>query len=180
LRDFHLLSSDGQTVAPFALLTLHRPSNVDAPEQFRALFRVLEKIARRIPVIFPAHPRTQERMRQFGVGASAGSGLRIADPIGYLEFLHLMSTAKFVLTDSGGIQEETTALGVPCLTLRENTERPITVEQGTNEIVGRDPTKILDAVETILAGRGKRGRTPDLWDGHAAERIVEILLKKAQ
>jgi UDP-N-acetylglucosamine 2-epimerase (non-hydrolysing) len=153
---------------------------VDAPEQFRALFRVLEEIAQRIPLIFPAHPRTQERMRQFGVGASAGSGLRIADPIGYLEFLRLMSEAKFVLTDSGGIQEETTALGVPCLTLRENTERPITVEQGTNEIVGRDPTKILDAVETILTGRGKRGRTPDLWDGHAAERIAEILLKKTQ
>jgi UDP-N-acetylglucosamine 2-epimerase (non-hydrolysing) len=116
-------------------------------------------------------------MAQFGLAANA-PGLRVTPPIGYLEFLHLMSAAKFVLTDSGGIQEESTALGVPCLTLRENTERPITVEQGTNTIVGRDPQKILAAVDAILAGRGKSGRAPDLWDGRAAERIVEILLRQ--
>jgi UDP-N-acetylglucosamine 2-epimerase (non-hydrolysing) len=187
LRDLSLLAEDGNSAAPFALLTLHRPSNVDDAERLRALLGVLEEIGRRLPLIFPAHPRTQERMREFGVLAKSTSvlhlrqtDLRVTDPMGYLEFLHLMSEAKFVLTDSGGIQEETTALGIPCLTLRENTERPVTVEQGTNEIVGRDPQKILAAVDAILAGRGKRGRAPDLWDGHAAERIVEILLKKAK
>jgi UDP-N-acetylglucosamine 2-epimerase (non-hydrolysing) len=174
LRELGLLSESGSTV-PFALLTLHRPSNVDQAETFRSLLGVLEEIGRRIPVIFPAHPRTQERMQQFGVSPNSSS-LRVMNPLGYLEFLHLMSEAKFVLTDSGGIQEETTALGVPCLTLRENTERPITVEQGSNQIVGSDRQKILAVVDEILAGRGKHCRTPDLWDGRAAERIVQILL----
>jgi UDP-N-acetylglucosamine 2-epimerase (non-hydrolysing) len=183
LRDLKLLDGAG-TPRPFALLTLHRPSNVDDAATLRPLLECLAEIARQIPVLFPAHPRTQERIARFGLGglvrtqwASADSGVLMCPPVGYLEFLHLESSAAFVLTDSGGIQEETTVLGVPCLTLRENTERPVTVTEGTNNLVGNDPARIRAAARAILAGNGKQGRIPALWDGKAAERIVRVLVE---
>ena len=176
-------TGDATPARQFALVTLHRPSNVDDAARLAALAGVLAEIGRRVPVLFPAHPRTAERLRAFGLAAQFGGawdaqrrGVRVVSPLGYLEFLHLMSAAACVLTDSGGIQEETTALGVPCLTLRETTERPITVEEGTNTIVGLDPARILAAADAALSGRGRRGGLLPLWDGHAAERIVSILL----
>jgi UDP-N-acetylglucosamine 2-epimerase (non-hydrolysing) len=166
----------------FALVTLHRPSNVDEPEALERILRVLAEIGRDVPVIFPVHPRTRERIARFGLGHLAGaapgqSGVGLCDPLGYLEFVRLESAAALVLTDSGGMQEETTALGVPCLTLRENTERPITVTEGTNTLVGSDPAVILREARAVLAGNSKAGRCPALWDGHAAERIAELLSK---
>jgi UDP-N-acetylglucosamine 2-epimerase (non-hydrolysing) len=187
LADFELLAgapSSGAAARPFALVTLHRPSNVDDATRLAALAGALAAIGRRVPVLFPAHPRTAERLRAFGLEGHfveawdrERRGVRVVPPLGYLEFLHLMSAAACVLTDSGGIQEETTALGVPCLTLRETTERPITVEEGTNTIVGLDPSRILSAVDAALSGRGRRGHLPPLWDGHTGERIISILLK---
>jgi UDP-N-acetylglucosamine 2-epimerase (non-hydrolysing) len=159
----------------FAVLTLHRPSNVDSTEKLAELLGAINSIAAQVPVIFPVHPRTQQRLSSAGI--TTHPELKLIPPIGYLDFLCLLSKATLVLTDSGGIQEETTALGVPCLTLRENTERPITISQGTNQLIGTDPAKILAAAQQILAGNGKPGRIPPLWDGHAAERIVQILLQ---
>ena len=159
----------------FAVLTLHRPSNVDSTEKLAELLGAIDSIAAQVPVIFPVHPRTQQRLSQAGI--KTHPNLRLIPPIGYLDFLCLLSKSTLVLTDSGGIQEETTALGVPCLTLRENTERPITISQGTNQLIGTDPSKIVAAANAILAGKGKPGRIPPLWDGHSAERIVDILLK---
>lgn len=169
--------SDGNGVVPFAVLTVHRPSNVDSVRTLEKLFIAIDRVAEELPVIFPVHPRTQERLKH--APAKHHPGLRLIPPVGYLDFLYLLNRSKFVLTDSGGIQEETTALGVPCLTLRENTERPITITEGTNELVGQDPIKIVNAARDILAGRTKPGHVPQLWDGHAAERIVEILLRDA-
>jgi UDP-N-acetylglucosamine 2-epimerase (non-hydrolysing) len=160
----------------YGVVTLHRPSNVDRPETLAALLRVLEKISARLPLVFALHPRTRAKIAQFGFDSLVTNArTAVLPPQGYLEMLGLMANATVVLTDSGGMQEETTALGVPCLTLRENTERQITVEQGTNTIVGRDGSAILAAVDAILAGGGKRGRVPELWDGHASERIAEDL-----
>jgi UDP-N-acetylglucosamine 2-epimerase (non-hydrolysing) len=159
----------------FAVLTLHRPANVDDAATLRGIFTALGDIAGRLPIIFPAHPRTQSRLREFAIDKPRG--LTVLEPMGYLDFLQLWGNSRLVLTDSGGLQEETTALAVPCLTLRENTERPITVEQGTNRIVGSDPARIVEAVSEVLSnGRPARKRAPELWDGHAAERIVEALL----
>lgn len=163
---------------PFAILTLHRPSNVDSPETLHSLLDAINEIASQIPVIFPVHPRTQQRLADSG--KRQHPNLKLVPPIGYLDFLFLTSRATLVLTDSGGIQEETTVLGIPCLTLRENTERPVTVTEGTNELVGRDPALILRRAREILAGNKKQGAIPHLWDGHAAERIVEILLRSAK
>jgi UDP-N-acetylglucosamine 2-epimerase (non-hydrolysing) len=160
----------------FAVLTLHRPSNVDSTEKLNELMGAINAVAQEIPVIFPAHPRTQQRLNQGGI--QHHPNLRVIPPVGYLDFLCLLNKATLVLTDSGGIQEETTALGVPCLTLRENTERPITISQGTNVLVGTDPAKIVAAAREVLSGKSKAGRIPPLWDGHAAERIVEILLRR--
>ncbi len=168
---------------PFALLTLHRPSNVDDPARLASILDVLNDIGRSLPIVFPAHPRTRHNIERFGfsdrdsVCSVTGLGIWTLPPVGYLEFLHLMSAATVVLTDSGGIQEETTALGVPCLTLRENTERPVTVTEGTNTLVGVDPAVIRREVAAILTGNGKRGRIPRMWDGNAARRIVTILLE---
>ena len=182
LRRFGLAPDSGKA-QPFALLTLHRPSNVDDAATLAPLLEVLSEIGREIPILFPAHPRTQERIERFGLGSAvrskwekADTGVLMCLPLGYLEFLHLESEAAFVLTDSGGIQEETTVLGVPCLTLRENTERPVTIAEGTNTLVGNDPNRIRAAARDILNGRAKKGRTPALWDGKAAGRIVSVLL----
>jgi UDP-N-acetylglucosamine 2-epimerase (non-hydrolysing) len=163
----------------FALLTLHRPSNVDVREVLSGILDVLVEIQARLPLIFPAHPRTVKRMQEFGLAAKLADmpGVRLTEPLGYLEFLNLMANARLVLTDSGGIQEETTILGVPCLTLRENTERPVTVTQGTNTVVGCEPGQIVKEVLAILDGGGKAGRVPELWDGQAAARIVQVLEK---
>ena len=159
----------------FGVLTLHRPSNVDSTDKLAELLGGIDAISAKVPVVFPVHPRTQQRLAQAGI--KTHPQLKLIPPIGYLDFLCLLSKATLVLTDSGGIQEETTALGVPCLTLRENTERPITISEGTNQLIGTDPAKIVAAADAILSGNGKPGRIPPLWDGHASKRIVEILLR---
>lgn len=162
--------------AGYAVLTLHRPSNVDREETLRALLDVLREVAQRLPLIFALHPRTRANIDRFGLADRlAGERIALLPAQGYLEMLGLMAGARLVLTDSGGLQEETTALGVPCLTLRANTERPITVDYGTNTLVGGDRSAILGAVDEIVAGGGKRGRLPEFWDGHAAERIAADL-----
>jgi UDP-N-acetylglucosamine 2-epimerase (non-hydrolysing) len=160
----------------FAVLTLHRPSNVDAPGTLRTVLSTIREVSAQLPVAFAVHPRTRAKIEEHGVGSllEAPSILSLP-PLGYLEMLGMMQAARLVLTDSGGIQEETTALGVPCLTLREGTERPITVDEGTNTVVGNDRTRILAAVEEILRTGGKAGRVPELWDGRASERIAVIL-----
>ena len=157
----------------YAVLTLHRPSNVDDPSRLAVLFDVLEEIHERVPILFPVHPRTEEAIATHLDGRRLQ--LRTSEPLGYLDFLRLVESARLVLTDSGGIQEETTVLGVPCLTLRDNTERPITVTQGTNRIVGRDPASIRAEVEKVLAGETRPRRIPELWDGAAARRIADVL-----
>ncbi len=163
----------------YAVLTLHRPSNVDDRRVFTRILTALERIAKQTPLIFPAHPRTLKQVDEFGLRQrlEAIPGLLLSAPLGYLDFLALMGGSQLVLTDSGGLQEETTALGIPCLTLRENTERPITIEQGTNTIVGSDTEAIVKAAEEALAGGGKRGRIPELWDGRTADRIAEIIVQ---
>ena len=160
----------------YGVVTLHRPSNVDHPDTLGPIIDALRHISARLPLVFALHPRTRNNLERFGLLAKLdSSGFLVLPPQGYLEMLGLMSGASMVLTDSGGIQEETTALGVPCVTIRENTERPITVEQGTNTLVGISPQAIIDAAEVILAGGGKRGRVPELWDGRTAERIAAHL-----
>jgi UDP-N-acetylglucosamine 2-epimerase (non-hydrolysing) len=159
----------------YAVLTLHRPSNVDDPAVFERILSALTRIAERLPIVFPIHPRTRQRLDQFGFG-DALRKLIVTDPLGYIDFLSLTSHARLVLTDSGGLQEESTALGIPCLTLRENTERPVTVTQGTNRIVGTDPRAILDGFEAALSATGTPAK-PDLWDGRTAQRITTVLRK---
>lgn len=158
----------------YAVATLHRPSNVDDKDSLTKVISILKKVAEKLPVVFPIHPRTESNLLTWKI--STGK-VHILDPMGYLDFLKLVSHAKLVMTDSGGIQEETTILGVPCLTMRENTERPVTVECGTNEIVGTDEKKILAAVEKILKKPYAKGKTPKFWDGKASSRIVKILLR---
>ena len=164
-----IYSADG-----YLLVTLHRPSNVDDPAILKEIMSALEKISLEIQVLFPVHPRTQERISEYGLQPK-NPQLVILEPLGYLDFLRLMSKAKLTLTDSGGLQEETTALGIPCITLRENTERPVTVSCGTNVIVGTDKEKIITESLKVLEGRGKKGQVPEKWDGLAAKRIVEVL-----
>jgi UDP-N-acetylglucosamine 2-epimerase (non-hydrolysing) len=160
----------------FGVVTLHRPSNVDSPDAFCEAIAVLVEVAQRVPLVWPVHPRARANIERFGLAASvANAPIAMLEPQGYLEMLGLMAGARLVLTDSGGIQEETTALAVPCLTMRENTERPITVEQGTNTLVGRDRAQVALCVDEILHGGGKRGRVPELWDGGTAERIAAHL-----
>ena len=161
--------------APFGLVTLHRPSNVDDAAILRGLIGTLAEVGERLPLIFPLHPRTRDRLNQAGLLDEAQQRFLLLPPVGYLDMLGLMSAACVVLTDSGGVQEETTALGVPCITLRETTERPVTVVAGTNTVVGTAREKILGCVADVLASGGKRGRIPEGWDGHAAERIAEHL-----
>ncbi len=162
--------------AGFGVVTLHRPSNVDSPDALGEALAILRDVATRVPLVWPVHPRTRANIERFGFApVLAGALIAMLEPQGYLEMLGLLANARLVLTDSGGIQEETTALSVPCLTMRENTERPITVAQGTNTLVGRDRARVRTCVDDILKAGGKRGHMPELWDGHAATRIVSHL-----
>jgi UDP-N-acetylglucosamine 2-epimerase (non-hydrolysing) len=187
LADLHLLQNDNR-IKPYAVLTLHRPANVDNREAFAQILEVLLEITQQVPVIFPAHPRTIKMIQQWDLGDyfidhcldgpepwDSRIRIRLSPPLGYLDFLQLMAHAQFVLTDSGGIQEESTILRIPCITLRENTERPVTVEAGTNVLVGSDPRKILKEFHRILGGERPSCGTPRYWDGKAAQRIVKIL-----
>ena len=162
----------------YGLLTLHRPSNVDDPHTFKEIMAAVKELAEDVPILFPCHVRTRERLAVMPnlLGTHVGrQGIILLEPLGYLEFLSLMCDAQLVLTDSGGIQEETTVLGVPCVTLRHNTERPVTIEHGTNTLVGTSRTRIVEAGRAVLRRHNPTRRTPDLWDGHAAERIVDVL-----
>jgi UDP-N-acetylglucosamine 2-epimerase (non-hydrolysing) len=160
----------------FGVVTLHRPSNVDERAPLADCLAALAEVARRVPLVWPVHPRARSNIDRYGLGGMIDpTRIVLLPPQGYLEMLGLMQNARVVLTDSGGVQEETTALAVPCLTMRDNTERPITVEQGTNTIVGRDRSRIVAAVDEILQNGGKRGRVPELWDGQAAVRIARHL-----
>jgi UDP-N-acetylglucosamine 2-epimerase (non-hydrolysing) len=163
-------------VRGYGVVTLHRPSNVDRPEALLESLELLRAVSTKLPLVCALHPRTQASIERFGLEALlAGPRIAVLPPQGYLEMLGLMASAAAVLTDSGGVQEESTALGVPCLTMRENTERPVTVDQGTNTIIGRDRALAVRLVHEILAGSGKQGRSPELWDGRAAERIADHL-----
>ena len=169
IEQSHILEELGLNQRGYAVVTLHRPSNVDDPAVLRGLLKILMELEHDLPIVFPIHPRTRAVLSELPVG------LKLIDPLGYLDFMKLVTGARLVLTDSGGIQEETTVLGVPCLTLRNNTERPVTVEQGTNILVGSDPQRIAAAWREAI-DHPKKGCVPQLWDGHAAARIVDILL----
>jgi len=172
-RTLDTLDRLGLEAGRYAVLTLHRPSNVDSPEQLKQLFDVLGRLNDSLPVVFPVHPRTAN-----AIAANLGGAkprLHMTEPLGYLDFLRLLTDAQMVLTDSGGIQEETTALGIPCLTLRDSTERPVTVTEGTNTIVGTDPVAIEEAIESLRSRPEVSGRRPALWDGKAATRIIDVL-----
>jgi len=176
------LRQNGSGCRPYAVMTLHRPSNVDDPKTLQGILSAVSELAADLPVFFPVHPRTRKNIESFGLrryltkpGRDSGTGVVTLDPLGYLDFLSLNDRARLVLTDSGGIQEETTVLGVPCLTLRENTERPATVEHGSNHVIGVNPDRILAAARSILEKPVSRFEIPSLWDGKAAPRIVAIL-----
>jgi UDP-N-acetylglucosamine 2-epimerase (non-hydrolysing) len=170
----------GLTSGGYGILTLHRPSNVDSDAAFGRLFEAIGAIAADVPLVFPVHPRTRPALDRSPAAAAliAAGRLRLLDPLGYLDFLGLTASSAVVLTDSGGIQEESTVLGIPCLTLRETTERPVTISHGTNLLVGTDPARILDGWARVRRGGGQR-RVPPGWDGHAAARIVDILRTEA-
>lgn len=170
-RESDVLDRYGLTRGGYGLVTLHRPANVDDPGALRGLLKALGEIAGRCPLLLPVHPRAAERLAELGVP----DGIRLVPPAGYLDFIALQDSARVVLTDSGGIQEETTALGVPCVTLRENTERPITLTEGTNVLAGTDPARITDTVNRVLDDP-PAPRCPELWDGHASDRIARVLL----
>ena len=172
-----IVSDLGLAEKGFAVLTMHRPSNVDDKSKLEGLLKAVSAISEKIPVVFPVHPRTKSNIEKFGFGSYASDRFRFIDPLGYIDFLRLYSSSALVLTDSGGLQEETTALGIPCVTLRENTERPVTVELGTNIVAGTDPEKIKSLASAILDDPSKvAGRIPPLWDGKAAERVCDALL----
>lgn len=184
-KKIDLMNQWGLKPGGFATLTLHRPSNVDTREKLAEILDTMGTIAQKIPIVFPIHPRTLNRVKAFGLEnrfstTSNVTGLWITQPLGYLEFLHLNLNACAVYTDSGGLQEESTVLGTPCITLRDNTERPITCTQGTNRIVGNSRVKILAATEKVLTQDRPSCRVPEKWDGHAAERIVHIILNQFQ
>jgi UDP-N-acetylglucosamine 2-epimerase (non-hydrolysing) len=162
-----------ETGGRYGVVTMHRPSNVDDQETFTRIAGALKEIAGELPLIFPVHPRTRANIEKFGI--DLGPNITLAGPQAYMAFLNLWKDAAVVLTDSGGLQEETTALGVPCVTIRENTERPVTVDEGSNVLAGTDPAVIMAEARKILRGEGKQGRRPHLWDGKAAERIVAVL-----
>lgn len=160
----------------YGVVTLHRPSNVDDPKMLASLTGALREISTELPLIFPLHPRTRNNLEKFSI--DLGPNIVLVGPQAYMAFLNLWKDAVVVLTDSGGLQEETTALGVPCITIRENTERPITLEEGSNVLAGTDPTRIITEAHKVLRGEHKQGRRPHLWDGRAAERIVDVLVKE--
>lgn len=172
-RSLDFVEQLGLTPGEYAAVTLHRPSNVDDPERLRELIAVLEELDEKLPVVFPVHPRTAKAIENLGLGRAPT--FTALEPLGYLEFLSLMADARIVLTDSGGLQEETTALGIPCLTLRDSTERPVTVTHGTNTLVGLDNQALRDELAKMFAGESKAGRVPEKWDGRAAERIIDVL-----
>lgn len=180
-RDRDGLVRYGLEAGRYGVVTLHRPANVDSPETLSALLDVLVAASREIPMVFPIHPRTQARVERFGLAERLGRapGIVQLPPLGYLDFLALTSQARVIITDSGGLQEESTVLGIPCLTARPNTERPITVDEGTSTLVSNDPRKLSESLQTVLDGRYKQGRCPALWDGRAGERIAKILAGKA-
>lgn len=159
----------------YAIVTLHRPSNVDDKDTFEHISKALNVIAKAIPIIFPVHPRTRGQIKRFGFEKYYSKNITLLEPLGYLDFIKLYPKAKMVLTDSGGIQEETTVLDIPCLTIRENTERPVTIKEGTNILVGTDQKKIVEEAKKILHGKRKRRKTLKYWDGKSAERIVAVL-----
>lgn len=161
----------------YALVTLHRAANVDDVNWLKGMLETLTNVSRELAVVFPVHPRTRQRMSQLSFRHNGS--IRLLDPLPYIEFLALQRQANLVITDSGGIQEETTFLGIPCLTLRDNTERPVTVEIGTNEVVGRDLTRIARAIERMFDGDRKASAVPPLWDGHAGERVADVILSNA-
>lgn len=167
-----VLSRLGLEAASYAAVTLHRPSNVDDPGQLTRLMAMLEGASKRLPVVFPVHPRTRDRLKE---AAIRPVGLQLVPPLGYLDFLQLEAQARVVLTDSGGVQEETTILGVPCLTIRENTERPVTISEGTNRLAGTEPSAILAALEDVLEQPRTAAKAPAKWDGRAAERVLDAL-----
>ncbi len=163
----------------YITMTMHRPANVDSEDKLKELFKSITEISREIPIVFPCHPRTKKRLEDFGIKNNDDShSLKIIEPLGYLDFLKLQSQSKCVLTDSGGVQEETTFLQIPCITMRENTERPSTVDIGSNLVVGVDPQVIQDATLNSVRGNEKTGAIPKLWDGRTAERIVDVIKKK--
>ena len=170
-----VLTHLGLQAGTYGLVTLHRPSNVDNPETLAAIMAALYEVSRELPIIFPLHPRTRQRLEAAN-NHYPGFRVQILDPLSYVDFLALQRLAKLVITDSGGIQEETTYLGVPCLTVRENTERPVTISRGTNVLVGQDVKRLRTEVGRIVAGDQQRGRVPPLWDGHAAERIAHVVM----
>jgi UDP-N-acetylglucosamine 2-epimerase (non-hydrolysing) len=177
-RGSRILEELGLSPGSYVALTLHRPSNVDDTDALERIINAIARIQAEVPVVFPVHPRTRQRLEAVDGRLPSLPGLRLAGPLPYLDFVQLMANARCVMTDSGGIQEETTALGVPCLTLRTNTERPITVMRGTNRVVGIEPGPIYAAWHDAAEGRWPTGELPDLWDGKAAERIVRILLER--
>lgn len=189
LNDLQLF--DSSKAKPYAILTLHRPANVDDPQVFSGMLDAFLEISKRLPVIFPAHPRTLKRIQEADLGDyfvdhfmdrpepwDSRVRIRLVPPLGYLDFLHLMSQAKVVMTDSGGIQEETTILGVPCITLRQNTERPVTVEQGTNVLVGSSRDRIVKEFNKMVHGAPKPKTSPHYWDGSAAKRVIKVLINE--
>jgi UDP-N-acetylglucosamine 2-epimerase (non-hydrolysing) len=176
IRERRMAAELGLTSGAYGVVTLHRPANVDDEATLERMLAALERIGSRLPLVFPAHPRTAARLARSGRHDNRPDpAIRIVDPLPYVEFISLVSEARLVLTDSGGIQEETTVLGVPCLTLRDNTERPVTIRMGTNRLVGTDPEAAVRAAEEVLAERPPVPATPPLWDGEAAERIAAIL-----
>jgi UDP-N-acetylglucosamine 2-epimerase (non-hydrolysing) len=179
-RALGVAASMGLPATGYSYVTLHRPSNVDEPARLARLVSMLRSLGARLPVVFPAHPRTRERLRAAGLDAalSEAPGVLLLEPLGYRESLGLMAGARLVLTDSGGVQEETSHLGVPCLTLRPNTERPVTVSHGTNTVVGEQIERVLPLVEDVLAGRYKKSRPIPGWDGRAAERVAAVLAER--
>jgi UDP-N-acetylglucosamine 2-epimerase (non-hydrolysing) len=181
-RPTDIVERFGLKPGTYAVTTLHRPANVDDPEAFRTTLAALDIVTARLPTVFPIHPRTLARAEAMGLlpRLRAMPRLHLIDPLGYRDFMTLVSQARLTATDSGGVQEETTALGIPCLTMREGTERPVTVEQGTNTIVGTDPARLAHGIDAILAGDGKRGRVPEGWDGAAGERIADAIERLLQ
>ncbi|NNF00699.1 MAG: UDP-N-acetylglucosamine 2-epimerase (non-hydrolyzing) [Pyrinomonadaceae bacterium] len=179
-KDSSIRKDLGLTEKEYAVVTLHRPSNVDDKKVFEGMLDSLAEISKDLPVVFPAHPRTASRIEEFGFAEKIdASDIRLIEPLGYLDFMQLFSGAKLVLTDSGGLQEETTALKIPCLTLRKNTERPITIDMGTNHLVGTDPEKIVNAALDILKSTNyaENATVPPLWDGKTAERICDAVVE---